>query len=288
MAMSREAKEELARSWPNLRALLNLEGLESFWEALDGGILDQAEINEAFWASDWFINHADAARVWITLQETDPATAQRDLDSMVGRLEREAGRAGIAVTAEQLNEIADQSIRWGLSDADITAMLGAYVTDDATTTGSIADMARDLQIEARGFFTELSDKQALDYARRIFTNNLTYDGVVNQFRGDAASFYPQFSDAFDRGLNVAQATNGLRTHLAGMLDVTAEQIDFTDPRFSHLIDFADPETGETRVKTKTEIDQWARSQTEYRASAQGMAQGSGLTSTFLKVFGKVA
>jgi len=282
-------KDELAESYPNLRRWLDVPGLEDFFEHLQRDeLLSDLEIGEAFKASPWFRTHAAANREWSGLLLTDPATAAKDLEFTVSDLERRATGAGITLSGAELDSMADQILRWGLVEADITAMLGTHVTADVGTTGSIAEMARKFQSEARGFFTVLSDAQALDYAKAVFAEGLTYEGVVNQFRTDAREFYPQFGDALDRNLNIVQATNGLRSHVAGMMNTTAEDIDLTDQRFSHLIDYTDPDTGERRMKNKTEIDHWARQQEEFRSGQQGMAEGANLTMNFLRAMGKKA
>lgn len=278
---------KLAASYPSLVNFMYVPGLESFFDGLEG-VIDPFALEQRLWATDWWQSHSAEAREWEAFVETDPATAAADIEITVRDLQRQANIAGISMTAAQLNDLAEQARRLRLSDADIQAILSQYITDEGSTTGSISTTVEKLQRDAAGFFLTLSDSQALDYAKSIFSGNLTYDGVINQFRTDATQFFPHFGESLENNLTLHQATTGIRTHIAGMLNLSPEAVDLTAPRFSHLIDYADPDTGERRMKSKTEIDKWARQQEEYRTGVQGMEEGANLTRDFLRVMGKVA
>lgn len=289
MALDPAVRAEIVKDFPHLAYMLNIPGLGDFFQEMhEKGILSGTEFEQQFWASDWFRSHADVRRSWITLQETDPATAQLDIQRTASDITNMASQAGLTLSDEAINEMATAVMEWGLDDNDITAMIAAEAgSAPVTQTGSIAATMRNLQERAGQYFTNLSDEMARHFATEIFAGRLTLDGVYNQFASSAAEFFPQFKDSIDRGLTLDAATYGMRTHVAGLLNTTAEAIDLTDQRFSHLIDRVDEQSGERRAANLSEITKWSRQQEEFRTGTTGMAEGAGMAMNFLQVMGKV-
>ena len=286
MALSDEAIAELKRSYPHLAYMLNIPGLGDFFEEIyNSGTLTQGEFEQRFWASPWFRSHSDSARSWDILVETDPATATQDRLQTIQQLELLAGQAGLRIAPETLKTMAEQILRWGLDENDMVGML-ADAGGQVGGTGTINATVQELKQRARAYFVNLSDAQAQAYALDIFAGRLTKDGVFAQFHDDARAFYPHFADSLDRGLTLDQATYSMRSHVAGLLNMTAEQIDLTDQRFAHLIDYTD-ENGNRRMKDLTEVTKWSRQQDEFRSGVQGMKEGSELAMNFLGLMGKI-
>lgn len=284
--LSQEARDVLARDFPHLTYLLNIPGLSEFFETLaNSDALSQAEFDDLWYSSDWFREHSYSERQFIVDLETDPASVAQDIERLANELERDAAVKGIEVGRDDLEIIAEQQLRWNLSDADVNAMLSGFIGPGVATSGTVADQASAIRSLASSYFLKISDGQALEWAKQIDAGNLSFDGLKNQFTEDARSLFPQFEKVFDRDLTLEQGTFAIRSHVGTMLQMSPESIDLTSPRFSHLIDFIDPTSGEKRVMTYSEMDEWTRGTSEFQRSAQGMAEGSDVANSFTQALG---
>lgn len=289
---SPEVRSKIEEQYPAWVWLIDEPSLIDFWNEVfaaeeRGEPLSGNEFASRLWATEWFRTRSDSARLWDKDVQTDPGDAQRRIEARTVQLSNRAATWGIELSDTELQTLVETSLRWDLTNEEINAALAAFAkTPSKVRSGSLTSTAAQIRGIARSYWQDLSDVDAREFARQVLAGRLTLEAVQARMRDQAKVDLPHLSDDLDN-LNVNQLTAGMRSRLASLFDVDASSIDLRDTRFSHLIDSVDPESGERRMATYSEVQRWGRQQREFRQSAQGNREAAQLVGNLLRVTGAI-
>ena len=99
--------------------------------------------------------------------------------------------------------------------------------------------------------------------------------------------YTSLSSQIDKGVTPAQFFDSYKQQIAKELEIDPSTIDMTDAKWSPIVDYADPKSGQNRPMTLSESQGFIRRQPEWDKT-QGAVQQSVMAADLIgKAFGKV-
>ena len=248
-------------------------------EAAEKGMTG-AELKGRVQATAWWKNTSGSARIWEQTVNQDPATAHQRRNNKAGDVDRLAKTYGIQLHPLELLQIADNSIKWGWSDSQVNAAVvaKARATKEAGGTlmgGQLKATTDQLKKLARDFLVPLPDKDAEDWALRIAEGTSNEEGYKAYLRGLSKERFSWLAPQIDAGYTPGGYFASHKGAIAQVLELSADQIDLMDRKWSAIIDHTDAK-GQRRAMTLGEAEDWARKQPEYMKTDAANAKGYGI------------
>lgn len=287
MSLTPDEEKEIIRRYGDAAYLLDLPEIRPLlaksirtsppWSAAEL----QAEISK----TQWWKTTAAATRVWDDEMSRDPAQAMWRWNQRTVVIANMANQLGLNFNEGDAQWLAGRVLREGWSDEQLNRWFGKLVRERGqVSAGSITQTQAELKNMASKYMTSMSDKDALDFASRIYEGSLSTDGVQSMLRDQAKNRFSWLSSQIDAGLTPMDLFSSTRNAVADMLEINPEQIDLNDQRWSALTSPV-MQDGQTRSMTYYEAQQWARSRPEWRLTNNANREASDLTMNLMKVMG---
>lgn len=179
----------------------------------------------------WYGARTEAEREWIALETGDPTTARRRKHVMVEDVTRQAGKMGVKLSPEQIQQLANEALRFGYSEQEISRALAEnvklldpkYGSDMVGDAGAILDQYR---LKARAYGVAVSDARLTDFVKEVLTGRNTEESFDRWIKEQAKLLYPQLTHQIDKGLTVQDVAGNYITKYAQILEMDPSQIDF--------------------------------------------------------------
>lgn len=213
---------ELANSIPALKSI--------FLEAAKDG-RPTSWLNLKIRDSDWFKLYGDAARNWITLQATDPATARRNLANATTTTRLMMNELGLQTNGETLAALAKRSIIQGLDPDQMRAMLaaeGKLNYDHGILTGDAGQLEQQMRQVATNYGVSFTSSNLKERLRNVMAGTDTLEGWESLMRARAKAAFPHFADQIDAGLTVRDVADPYISTMANTLEISETDIDLSD------------------------------------------------------------
>ena len=184
-------------------------------------------------ATPWWQSTSSTARQFDALQNTDPATANAQIEAAADSIGAEAAQLGLTIDAGRLNDIAKQSVRLGWNDAQTRQVLGAEAQRNpaeiaATQLATLRSMASDYAVK-------YNDPDLQKWAANIIGGTATNQQFQSELIGKAQAMFPTISDALAKGQTVKQYMDPYLQEMGTLLEVNPDQIDLTDPKYTAVL-----------------------------------------------------
>lgn len=250
------------------------------------------DLQGALVQTGWWRGTQASARQWQQLGETDPSTRDAQMRERQAQIWDAALSLGIPPNVELIQRLAEESLRLGWGEAQLSNALVVqlqYKPGMAGTTGSVqTDMARIKTMAEDEYMVPLSEQTAFEFARSIAAGEKKLDDLNVYFREQAKSKYATLVPFLDRGYTTKQFFDPYRETIAKTLEMNPAEVNFLDdPRWAKIIDNTD-EAGNRGPMTQSELASYLRSQDEWAKTRQGQESIGGLGEFILGTFGKVA
>lgn len=246
-----------------------------------------AELSARISATNWYRTTAAATRLWDDDMVRDPAQAKWRWDQRTVQIANMANQMGLEFSDGDAQWLAGRVLREGWSDEQLNRWFGQLVRQRGrVASGSLTQTQTDLKGMARNYMTQMSDKDALDFASRIMEGSLSVEGVQSMLRDQAKNRFSWLSSQIDSGLTPMDLFQSTRNAVAQTLEIDPEQIDLNDQKWSALTSPV-MENGQTRSMSFYEAQQWARNRAEWRLTNGANREASDLTLNLMKVMGVV-
>lgn len=250
----------------------------------DNGYLDPVKLKNAILATNEWRTLSSAQRGEMLLKEQDPTTWQAKRDQLAAQLQRQALRLGLTVDQATLWKVADQAYTNGwANDSDKLQSL-LFVNGSATGGGQLAGYAASIRQKLTKYGLPVNDTQVADWARQIAEGTLAEAALDEMVRNQAKAKFPHLAAQIDQGLTPEDFYAPYKSAIANELEMNPNMIDFTDPKWSAVIDGG----ASGRPMTMTEAARYARSLPEWRTTDRANAKAASLEMTLLRSMGKVA
>lgn len=292
--------DQIIRDYPTFAYLLNDPEIGPLLlEAVDPSKgFDAATFQAKVMQTDWWKTTSESQRQWETLSATDPATAQAQRDQWKDSLNAEAAKLGVQLAPADLDWWVDNYLPKGISAADASIgreLARVYqqrpdlrIGQPGVETGDIPAVQTQLRQIGASYFRDLTQQDLDWWSAQIASGQQSIQSFQSVIVNEAKQQFPSFQAQIDAGVPLDQLFSGTKAIVANELELDPTQMDLMhDPRWSQLLGVPD-EKGTTRLLTRSEALQFARSQDEWRNTASAKQGGADLTMELLKTFGAVA
>lgn len=251
---------------------------------------DVGRLQGALYNTSWWKNKSANEREWIRLQNEDPASADRKRQERKAALDDLQKQIGLRLPADLLQNMTEDALRLGLSDAELRNMLATHINIFTTwnegMVQTIFNKARDLGGE---YFVKTSDDRALQFAVDIVRGDYAEADMAGWFRDQAKSKYAHLASALDQGVTMKQYFDPHRAQIADLLEVSGEGVDFmNDNRWAKVITTTDASTGQVRAMTLGEVADYTRSLDAWKTTKNARASAAEMGTYLMETFGEIA
>lgn len=259
-------------------------------------LLQGAIMNTNYWK-----NSSTAMRTWDALSNTDPASAREKVAQLTQDLKAQAQKLGINITGsvdlgayggvqDRLSIFAATALRQGWTQQMITDGLlheAAFDPSKDPGAGQISATRDAIKKSAGAYMVDVSDTTANQWAADIMSNHQTMEGVNSLFKQQAKGRYASLAPQIDQGFTPEQFFSSYKQGIAKELELDPSMINMMDPKWSKIVDYADPKTGMTRPMTLSEAQQYVRTQPEWDGTKGAQQMAANASDLIGKTFGKI-
>lgn len=190
-------------------------------------------------STKWYQTNSERIRtVVLSSLSQDKATYNESKTSEVARIRKIALNIGSTLDDAQIDSLANQTLLFGLSDADLNAALvgsvkmdANYIRGQAGTIGS--SIAKG--ISDYGFRVNTDSVEFKTYVADILNGRRTTDDVIGGFRNMAASQYPNLAERFKSGATLAEIAQPYKYAMSNVLETNINTIDLDDPNLQSAL-----------------------------------------------------
>jgi len=243
--------------------------------------------------TDWWMENNEFARNAIAAEAMGGADWQATLETARLRVQEVATTEGAALSAEQIDDLAQQAIAGGWLEQGrgqllTNAIAGSVAVPEgqAFMQGAAGDLQQRLeQVAARnglrlskGFFESAAQSVAMDLS--------TAEDAERQVREQAASLWPSFSQQILAGQDARDLASGYINTMAQEFEIDPERISLDDPLLRQAMTGMD-DKGQPTVEGLWAFQQRLRNDPRWMQTKGAADQISGTARTVMEVFGLV-
>ena len=184
-------------------------------------------------STKWYQNNSERIRtVVLSTLSQDKATYNESRTNELTRIRKIALNIGATLDDKQLTDLANQTLLFGLSDADLTsALVGSVKMDSNYIKGQAGTVGTTIAkgIKDYGFKVNTNSQEFKTYVSDVLNGLRTTDDIVGQFKNMAMTQYPNLSDRFKAGASLADIAAPYTYTMANILETGTDSIELDDP-----------------------------------------------------------
>ena len=286
-----------AQTYPDLTWMAQIPGM---LEIIVSGAVNgwsQGIIGGALQNNTWWQTNGTAARDWIQKKATDPATAAQELAQNEAIIKSQAQSMGISLTDSQLTGYGTQASMLGWNQQQMTQAVqeGYQVPSDGTPApgAGAAGMRLAAQQVAGEYLTTPSNTDINFWTQIAMNNGQSAGQLQTQLQGyfgeQDSKLYPWLAAPISHGVTPKAYLQPYAQAAAATLSTTADQVDWTDPKWTGALLQTDPATG---LQTPVNVDQFNKNLMQnptfgYSKTSGAIQKAYDTASTIEATFGKV-
>jgi len=272
----------VVQSVPELQDLLK-KAYENKWS--------DAQFDYALRQTAWYRQNSASAREWEIASQLDPASAQQSVDNASAFIRNKAlTEFNVQLDQNIVTQLATNSIKFGWGDDLLSNAIGLEAT---RSTGSMSQLAsgyvgQNIKEIANDYGIKLTEQHLNQWTASVATGQQTRDTFKQYAIQQAKQLFPSIATQLDAGQTFQQIVDPYRNTAANLLEMNANMIDFTDPKWAKAITFVD-QSGNQRPMSFSEWNDYLRQNRsfgyEYTSDAQSKAYQ--VANDLANLFGKV-
>lgn len=184
-------------------------------------------------STKWYQSNSERIRtVVLSTLSQDKSTYNESRTNELTRIRKIALNIGATLDDKQLTDLANQTLLFGLSDADLTsALVGSVKMDSNYIKGQAGTVGTTIAkgIKDYGFKVNTNSQEFKTYVSDVLNGLRTTDDIVGQFKNMAMTQYPNLSDRFKAGASLADIAAPYTYTMANILETGADSIELDDP-----------------------------------------------------------
>lgn len=239
--------------------------------------------------TNWFKSNSASARTWDVLKQTDPASAQQQIDSRVNSIREAANGLGVTFDDATITKLAEGSLRGGWDQQTLTNAVGAEAVKTSGTMSQLSTgfIGTQLKDAAKQYGIDLSDQTFSTWVSNIATGKDNIQSFTNYALNTAKALYPGISAQLEAGQTFEQITDPYRQTAARILEINPETINFSDPRWAQAVTFT-TDRGEARPMNYNEWGKYLRNTRSfgYEFTSEARQRAYEVTNQLANLFGK--
>jgi hypothetical protein len=239
--------------------------------------------------TNWFKTNTASARQWDTLKQTDPATAQQQIDTQTNSIRNIANSLGLSFDDATIIKLAENSLRGNWDEQTLQNAVGAEAVKTAGGMSQLSTgfIGQQLKETASNYGITLSEQTFNGWINNIATGKDNIQSFNNYALNTAKTLYPGISAQLDAGQTFQQITDPYRQTAARILEINPETIDFTDPKWAQAVTFT-TDRGEARPMNFNEWGKYLRNERGfgYEFTTDAKQRAFEVTGRLANLFGK--
>jgi len=238
--------------------------------------------------TEWWKQNSQTARDAQMMQYNDPATYAASLEASKVQVQQLASEIGAPITDKQLNQIASDSIKFGLDEGGLRNILGKYVTFvKGTLTGQAGLYEHTITQYASQMGVSLNDQAIKNQAQLIARGLATPDEYKAWIQEQATSAYPAYADQIAAGSTVKDIANPYIQLASSELGVSPDSLGLDNPLIKRAMNGVDSDGKPTGMNLADFTDA-IRKTDDWNKSANGQNQALSIGRQVLKQMGLTA
>ena len=245
--------------------------------------------------TSWWKNTSASVRSYMGLQATDPAALQEQVNKLKPEIRNQASTLGLSLDEATITKLANDGVKYGWTQTQVANHIGAEAIKEDRLAGGMAGGSQELSNAtalqnirniANDYMIDVTDQEFNQFTRQILSGKKTEQDFTNLMKSRAKLQYSGLTENIDRGETVRGATESYRNIAANLLEITPDEVNFSDEKFAPAFNFVDDATKKPRQMNMQEWAQYIRStpdwqQTEnarntYREAAFTLARSFGM------------
>lgn len=254
---------------------------------------DSGAYTASLMQTTWWKTHNGTQRDLIQQAALDPATVEQHMQVKIDQLRGFSMDGGLNLTEPQLRWEASLALQNGWTDTQAKRSLIEVAAQNGQTglyQGSIGNAAQQVRSLAAQMAVPISEQSVTYLAQNMWQGNTTADAIKTNLAQQAIHAYGMQNPELARALNEGQTVRGWLDpqiqSVATELEMGADQIDLTAPKWSPLLNYNPDPKVSPRVMTVPEAQVWARQQTEYQYTKGAQDKAYGIVDSLTKAMGE--
>lgn len=183
--------------------------------------------------------------------------------------------------------MATDAIRFNWNDLTLKQNLMGKVTYDPNQAGGLGAFQTQAKGIAKGFLLNMTDEEAFDWSRKLFTGEASQESINEAMRIKAKGAYPSIADFIEEGGTPKDYFAQHVNTAAQLLEVDPSNIDLTDPKWAQVVSYAD-DKGNIRPMSVAETTSFVKQKDEYWKTSNSANEVAGIVSSLGGFFGRQA
>lgn len=227
------------------------------------GEIDENTLTGLVRQTSTFQNTTNVQRQWDQLVNTDPGTANMQLDQARQGILRFAENLGYSLTYEQATDLANQTKRNGLNEDQLKSAVIA--TQRFSGGGTAYETLYSINNKLAYWMVDMSPESKRQWMADIMMGRQTEATLDEFIRQTAISKFPTMAAALSANPNLTpyQFVDPYRQAASKLLGVNPETVNFTDPKWAKSLQTFDKQSNQFRAMTLDEWGQEMRTDPQY-------------------------
>lgn len=242
--------------------------------------------------TEWWKKTEPSVRTFQERLATDPGAIDESIREREAQVWDKVQKLGLNLGADAVREISRTSIQFNLSEEQITdSLVGRSVQQGyqgaRQSLGGVQNSIDLIKTNAAKFFVNVDDTTAYNYAMTVANGEHAVEDYQALFRDQAKarfSYNEQIVKQIDAGFTPDQIFQTQKAKIAQLLEVDQAQVNLMDNKWSQVLDYADPASGQRRTMTEAETAKLVRGTTEWRQTTNAQQAGTALLGNIKEMF----
>ena len=199
--------------------------------------------------TNWWKTTTSSAREWEVARQTDPASAQTQIDNRVASIREKALTRNLRLNDAALSKLAEDSIKFGWTELVLNTAITAEALKTTTGVSELRQgfIGQNIRTTASSYGLPLSDTSFNEWVGKIATGQENEASFQAWAMETSKNLYPSLSSGFDRGLTFKQMTDPYAQAASRILEIPTSQVDFTDPKWAQAFTARDDKGNQTQM-----------------------------------------
>lgn len=238
----------------------------------------------------WFKTTSDSARQWDTTKQTDPASAQQQIDTRVAGIREKALSMGVRLSDQSVSTLAEASLRGGWTEQLLDNAIGSEALKSTAGVSQLRTgyIGQTLKQTASNYGVTLSDTAFNDWVGKVAVGQENEQSFQQYVLQTAKALYPGIVGQLEAGQTFQQIVDPYRQIAGRVLETNADSVDFSDPKWARAITYT-TDKGEQRPMNYNEWSAYLRQDRSfgYEFTNAAKQQAYQITNDLANLFGKV-
>jgi len=237
----------------------------------------------------WYKTTSTSARTWDLAEQSDPASAQQKIDNRAEQIKAKALSLGIRLNDASISKLSKDSLRGEWNETTLTNAIGSQAMQSTAGISQLRSgyIGQTLRKSASDYGVSLSDETFNQWVNKVATGQESTESFQQYSLQMAKSLFPGISAQLDAGQTYQQIVDPYKQTAAQILEMNAQNIDFTDPKWSKAVTFV-TDKGEQRPMNYNEWGDYLRQTRSfgYEFTSEAQSRAYGVANDLARLFGK--